>query len=334
MKESFNGQGTKSKNDFGFLIWNSKSAILLFLFCILILAGCQAATTGTVKQDVSVTGETKKLEAEGARYAGPEYTIAILKFKNMTPSRILGIGESATEILRTLIKSAGLEPVMLTEDEMREQEKLIELQQTGAVKTGKTADDGFVDVDFRVSGAITAYSEVEEGSDVLIAQTKTQVARVQVDYALVDIATGKSLVAKSGAGEYRKTTGGVLGFGSRSTADVGLKDGALRDALSKALEEMIKELNKRPFQGRIILVEGSTVMIRAGERSRLEPGAKLAVYRAGQDLVDPETKRVIGKREKQIGEVMIVNHQGERVSEAKITSGAGFQAGDIVRVMK
>lgn len=316
---------------------NYKSSLFLCIAALVgfIMAGCQATTRGTVKDDVSVTDQTKKLEKEGARYAGPEYTIGIIKFKNKTPSRVLGLGESATDILVTLLKSAGLEPISLTEDAMKEQEELIKLQQTGAVKTGqKKADEGFVDLDFRVSGAITAYSEAEEGSDVLIAQSKTQVARVQVDYALVDIATGKSLVAKSGMGEYKKTAGGILGFGSKSSADVGLRDGAMRDALSKAMEEMIKELNKRPFQGRILLVEGSTVMIRAGERSRLEPGAKLAVYRAGQDLVDPETRRVIGKREKQIGEIMLTGHQGERVSEAKVASGSGFQAGDIVRVMK
>ena len=63
-------------------------------------------------------------------------------------------------------------------------------------------------------------------------------------------------------------------------------------------------------------------------------GSKLGVYRAGADLVDPETGRVIGKREKQIGEIMVTSHQSDRVSEATITSGLGFQAGDIVRAIK
>ena len=309
--------------------------ILISSFALYGFIGCEATTTGAVKKDVSVTQQTQKLEEAGGKYAGPEYTVGIITFKNKTPSKVLGIGESATDILRTLIKSAGLEPISLTEDEMKEQDKLIELQQTGAVKTGKkSAAEGFETLDYRVSGAITAYSEVEEGSDTLIAQSKTQVARVQVDYALVDIASGKSLVAKSGAGEYKKKTGGILGFGSASTADTGLRDGALRDALSKALEEMINELNKRPFQGRILLMEGSAVIFRAGEKSKLAKGSKLGVYRAGADLVDPETGRVIGKREKQIGEIMITGHQSDRVSEGTITSGMGFQAGDIVRAMK
>ncbi|MBI3814538.1 MAG: hypothetical protein HY279_08770 [Nitrospinae bacterium] len=311
------------------------SYIMISLFALYGFIGCEATTTGAVKKDVSVTQQTQKLEEAGAKYSGPEYTVGIITFKNKTPSKVLGIGESATDILRTLIKSAGLEPISLTEEEMKEQDKLIELQQTGAVKTGKkSAAEGFESLDYRVSGAITAYSEVEEGSDMLIVASKTQVARVQVDYALVDVASGKSLVAKSGAGEYKKKTGGVLGFGSASTADTGLRDGALRDALSKALEEMVNELNKRPFQGRILLMEGSTVIFRGGTKSKLAAGSKMGVYRAGADLVDPETGRVIGKREKNIGEIMVTGHQSDRVSEASVSSGMGFQPGDIVRAMK
>ena len=302
---------------------------------LMVLTGCGIKTTGEVKDDSSVTLQTQKLEAVGANYNGPAYTIAIIKFANKTPSKVLGIGEAATDILRTQLKSAGLEPIDVSEDAMRQQEELIKLQQTGAVKAGKkSAAEGFESVDYRVQGAITAYSEAEEGKDLLITQSKTQIARVTVDYSLIDIATGKSLLAESGAGEYKKETGGVLGFGSRSTADVGLRDGALRDAFSKVLEKMINKLNNLPYQSRIMLVEGPTVIIRAGEKSKLAVGTKLGVYRAGQELIDPETGRSMGKREKLIGEIALLSHQNDRISEAKIASGTGFVAGDIVRAMK
>jgi curli biogenesis system outer membrane secretion channel CsgG len=302
---------------------------------LMALSGCGVQMTGQVKDDPSLTGQTQKLEAAGANYHGPAYTIAIIKFANKTPSKVLGIGEAATDILRTQLKAAGLEPIDVSEDAMQQQEELIKLQQTGAIKAGKkSAAEGFESVDYRVQGAITAYSEAEEGKDLLITQSKTQIARVTVDYSLIDIATGKSLLAESGSGEYKKETGGVLGFGSRSTADVGLRDGALRDAFSKVLEKMINKLSSLPYQSKIMLVEGPTVVIRAGEKSKLAPGTKLGVYRAGQDLIDPETGRSMGKREKLIGEVTLMSHQNDRISEAKITSGAGFQVGDIVRAMK
>ncbi len=307
------------------------------LVCLaLSVAACGGPTiSGQVKDDVSVTGQTQRMEAAGAQYSGPQYTIAIIKFANKTPSKSTALGEAATDILRTLVKNAGLEPIDVSQEAMQQQEELIKLQQTGAVKAGKkSAAEGFDSVDYRIQGAITAYSEVEEGSDMLLTQKKVQIARVQVDYSLVDVASGKSLLAESGMGEYRKETGGVLGMGSKSTADTGLRDGALRDAFSKVMEKMIVKLNTQPFTGRILLMDGQTAVIRAGEKSKLAPGAKLGVYRPGQDLIDPETGRSLGKREKQVGELMLTGHQNDRVSEAKISSGAGFQAGDIVRAIK
>jgi len=314
---------------------NQQGARAVVIVSLMTLTGCQATMTGEVREDVSVTGQTQRMEAAGARYSGPQYTVAIIKFANKTPSKVLGLGESATDILRTLVKNAGLEPIDVSEEAMQQQDELIKLQQTGAVKTGKkSAAEGFESVDYRIQGAITAYSEVEEGSDMVIAQKKVQVARVQVDYSLVDVASGKSLLAESGMGVYKKETGGVLGFGSKSTADVGLRDGAFRDAFSKVMEKMINKLNAQPFTSRILAMDGQTAIIRAGEKSKLAPGTKLGVYRAGQDLIDPETGRSLGKREKQIGEIALVSHTNDRVSEAKVSSGTGFQAGDIVRQIR
>jgi curli biogenesis system outer membrane secretion channel CsgG len=302
---------------------------------LLAVTGCQSTTTGQVKDDVSVTGQTQRMEAAGSRYSGPQYTVAIIKFANKTPSRVLGLGESATDILRTMVKNSGLEPIDVTAEGMQQQDEMIKLQQTGAVKTGKkNAAEGFDSIDYRIQGAITAYSELEEGSDALVYQKKIQIARVQVDYSLIDVASGKSLLAESGMGEYRKETGGAMGFGSKSTADVGLRDGALRDALSKVMEKMVNKLNSQPFTGRIVAMDGQTAIIRAGEKSKLASGTKLGVYRPGQDLIDPDTGRSLGKREKMIGELTLVNHSNERVSEAKVSSGAGFQPGDVIRAVK
>jgi curli biogenesis system outer membrane secretion channel CsgG len=311
------------------------ASLVLLGFVAFISASCSPTTTGAVKDDVSLTGQTGELEAVGLKYSGPQYNVAILTFENKTPSKVLGVGEAATDILRTIVKKSGLEPISLTDAEMRDQEKMITMQQTGAVKTGKkNAAEGFDSIDFRISGAVTSYSEVEESSDILVAKSKTQVARVQVDYALVDIATGKSLVADSGMGEYSKKTGGLFGLGSKSSADAGLREGALRDAMTKAMTKMIATLNNIPFQGRVLEVDAGMLIVRAGAKSKLQSGTVFGVYRPGKDLVDPDTGRVIGKRETQVGEVVLTSHQGDNISEVKVKSGSGFKVGDVVRVMK
>jgi curli biogenesis system outer membrane secretion channel CsgG len=312
----------------------NKLQLSLFFTASLALAGC-TSMGGDVKKDTSLTDQTEKLEKAGAEYNGPAYTIGIITLANKTPSKVIGIGEAATDILRTSLKQAGLEPIMLTEDELQQHDKMIELQQAGVVKTGKKdAAEGMDSIDFRVSGTITSYSELEEGSNMLLTSSKTQVARVGVDYALVDIASGRTLVAKSGQGEYHKTTRKVLGMGDTSSADTSLRDGALRDAMNKAVESMIKELSERPFTSRIILVDGGTVIFRGGTRSKLDTGARLAVYRAGKELVDPDSGRVLGVREDKIGEIKLASHQNESVSQGSVVNGNGFKRGDILKLIK
>ncbi len=306
-------------------------ALLIFAL-FFILSGCSPSIKGSVKDDISRTGESGRLEKEGIDYRGPAYNVAIIAFRDKTPGKALGVAKAATEILRTLVKHAGLEPVVLLKEDLREQKALTRLQDKGLLKKGKKdVRAGFEDVDFRISGAVTSYSEVEESSNVLLTQSKTVISRVQVDYALIDVETGKSLVADSGAGEYRKKTGGFLGLGSKSTFDMSLRDGALRDALTKAMTNIVAKLNSLPFRGRVLAVEGDTLYVRAGTKSRLSKGTVLSVYSSGKELVDPDTGRVIGHAESKIGEVVLASHQDESISRATIKTGSGFKVGDIIR---
>ena len=305
---------------------------VFFFSAVLFLSGCGPTTTGAVMEDVTITGERESLKEAGIDYRGPRYSIAILNFNNKTPSKTLGIGEAATDMMRTLLKDAGLEPVVLSPGEMSEQERLIELQQTGALKIGKRdAAAGFESVDFRLTGSVTSYSEIAESFDLLLGQAKTIVAKVQVDYALVDIATGRSIVADSGTGVYKKKTTKFLGIGSGSTSDPALRDGALRDALTRSLRNMVDALNARPFVGRVLFVGDGDILIRAGTKSRLDVGTTLSVYRLGDDLIDPDTGRAIGKRQKKIGELVVTGHQDHQISNAAAESGGGFQKGDVVK---
>ncbi len=309
-------------------------AVALVVTAAWLASACSISSTGVVKDDTTLSGETQRLAEAGARYTGPEYTVGIITFENKTPSKVLGIDEAATTILRTQVEAAGLNAILLDETELKNQQKFAEMQKSGTLKTAKKrADEGFDAVDYRLSGAITAYSEVEEGVDAIVYQSKSRVARVTVDYALVDIATGKSLVAESGAGEYRKKTTGALGLGAKSSFDPNLRDGALRDALTKAMSKMIAKLGSQPFRGKILMVDANSIVVRAGTRSRIDEGAQLIVYHSGPDIRDPDSGELLGRQESKIGVIRITEHQSERLSQASVVSGKGFQAGDVVKLM-
>ena len=313
---------------------SQKITYITLLFTLLAISACTTSMSGKAKDDTTLSGQTQKLEAAGAAYTGPQYTIGIVQFDNKAPSKVTGVGEAAATILRTQLETAGLKTILLDEGALKEADKFTQLQRSGVIKTGKKyADAGFDALDYRLSGAITAYSEVEEGIDAVVFQKKSVVARVTVDYALVDIATGKSLVVESGAGEYRKTTTGALGMGAKSSFDPNLRDGALRDALAKATEKVIRKLSAMPYQGKLLAVSDASLILKAGSRSQLKIGTQMAVFRVGDALRDPDSGQILGYKEDKIGVIKISEHQNENLSVATVVSGAGFQVGDTVRLI-
>lgn len=299
-------------------------------------SGCGVTMTGAVKDDTTLTGTSKQLPTESTvtEYRGPKLRVGVVNFQNKTPSKVLGIGEAASDILGTILQKTERFIVIPQQDmqSILEQQKL---GATGAINPDTAAKMGeILGLNAIVTGAVTAYSEAEEGKDLLVYQTKKQIARVTVDYRVVDTTTGVQLLADSGAGIYEKQVSRTLGLGGKAGYDPDLRDGALRDALTKAMVNMMKQLGTRRWAGRVAQVDGNTLYINAGQKSGLNVGDKLDVFRAGKEIIDPVTKMKLGVTENLIGQAIIMkNDIGDQadLSIANPTSGSGFRSGDIVK---
>ena len=141
-------------------------------------------------------------------------------------------------------------------------------------------------------------------------------------------------MADSGAGIYEKKVTTSLGLGAKASYDTDLRDGALRDALTKAMVNMLKQLESQPWKGKIATVHGNKFYINAGRKTGLKVGDRLDVYKVGEDIIDPDTHQKLGTTEDKIGQVMIQrNDIGDKqdMSEAISTSGMGFGKGDVVK---
>ena len=301
--------------------------------------GCAASTKGQVKDDTTLTNTSRELPqtSDVADYKGPKLRVGVVNFQNKTPSRVLGIGEAASDILGTILQKTDRFIVIPQQD----MESILSQQRmgaTGAINPDTAAQMGqILGLNAIVTGSVTAYSEAEEGSDFIVGKSKTQIARVTVDYRIVDTTTGIQLMADSGAGIYRKKVTTVLGAGSKASYDSDLRDGALRDALAKAMVNMMQKLGSRKWSGRIAQVDGDNLYINAGQKSGLNTGVKLDVFRAGKAIIDPVTKVKLGATERKIGEVIVQqNDLGDQadLSIAVPSSGAGFEPGDIVKLTK
>lgn len=310
---------------------------IVFVTVALITGGCGPSRSGAVKDDTTLTDTSKHLKTESdvSDYKGPKLRVGVVNFQNKTPSRALGIGEAAADILGTILQKTERFIVIPQQD----MEPILAQQRVGAsgeINPETAAKMGMImGLNAIVTGAVTAYSEVEEGTDFIVGRSKKQIARVTVDYRIVDTTTGVQLLADSGAGIYEKKVTTVLGAGGRTSYDPDLRDGALRDALTKGMVNMMKQLGRRKWSGRIAQVDGENLYINAGQKSGLNVGDKLDVFRPGKEIIDPITKQKLGTTENLIGRALVIkNDLGDQadLSVANATSGSNFKVGDIVKL--
>ena len=310
------------------------AGFLLMAVAILMLSGCAPKTSGAVRDDSSLTGVSEGLKPTG-EYTGPKLRVGVVNFQNKTPSKTIGVGEVAADILGTILQKTE-RFIIIPQQDMTSILDQQALGASGAIDPASAAKMGKVlGLNAIVTGAVTAYSEAEEGSDYLVYKSKKQIARVTVDYRIVDTTTGIQIAADSGQGVYEKKTGGALGLGSKSSYDPDLRDGALRDALTKAMVNMLPQFERQEWTGRIAKINGRTVYLNAGQKTGLQVGQVLLVQELGEEIIDPQTKVSLGRAPGNIkGEVMVTGFFGKDGSVATVTTGTGFKNNDLVKLKK
>jgi hypothetical protein len=106
---------------------------------------------------------------------------------------------------------------------------------------------------------------------------------------------------------------------------------ASRNALTDAVNGLLKTMPVIRWSARIVDVRNGVVYLGATERDGIKPGLELEVYEIGEPLVDPSTGQTLGSPEKFLGTIRIETVL-EKFSTARIVSGDGIARGHIVRV--
>ncbi|MBC8211651.1 MAG: hypothetical protein H8E21_11350 [Gammaproteobacteria bacterium] len=303
----------------------------IMLGSAIILAGCTPSTKTVHNESLNV--QVDEVAITKVDYKGPKLRVGVVNFENNTPRQVRGIETAATNILTTMLHETGNFIVIPQQD----MESIIQQQKLGAsgvISSSTAAEMGKVlGLNAILTGSITSYAELVEGSNTLLSQSKTQVAKVGVDYRIVDTTTGIQLFASHGEGEFRKTSGGLLGFGSKSSHDTSLKDGALRDALGKAMNKILGQLTGSLWAGRIAQVKGNTIYINAGQLTGLSVGDMLTVQELGEEIIDPQTGVPLGRAPGVVrGQLKISGFFGKDGSVATVISGSGFKTNDLVKL--
>jgi len=310
-----------------YLLW----VFSFFTMFMIAIGGCTSQSTGKSKDGSEQTGKSQQLNISEKAYSIPPYTIGIMIFDSKPAVKVSGLGEVATTILHAQLETAGLKSILLDVNQLKEAQKSKGILRSKAVKIGDEDFSNSIDaLDFRLSGSIAAYAEVE-GVDTSVPHKKIDIAQLTLEYALFDIATGQPLLTESDTGEFHKSSTGVLDQAERYSFDPSLRDGALWDALAKTTGKVMRRLGSLPFQGKLLAIDGPLLIVKAGRRSQLKEGTQLAIYHISEALADPESGRVLGYKESKIGVIKIASHQNEILSSASVVSGSGFQVGDIAK---
>ncbi len=183
-----------------------------------------------------------------------------------------------------------------------------------------------------MTGSVSQFGVKTEGKDFIVSQSKQQIVECTVDVRVTDAETGQVILADSGKGVVRKASGKFLGMGNQSKYDETLEGEALRAAIVKFVDNIISQVNLKPWSCRVAAVEEGVVYLNAGQESGVQIGQKLKVFSQGKEIKDPTTGLVIGRTEKEVGTLKVSSYFGDNGSIAAVLTGSLPQPQYLVRL--
>lgn len=253
-------------------------------------------------------------------YDGLKKRLAVIRFENKVktpiPDASWQIGEGLSEMLTTELFKTG-RFIMVERAALADIVKEQELGQTGLVRKETVARVGeLLGAQLLVTGAVTEF-EAQSGGGAgglgyggFALNLQVQNAHVGVDIRLVDSSTGQILKSFNADAKAQSTglgfSGNIQGvsFGSEAFEKTPLGQ-ATREAIFKAVMFIVGEMEMVPWTGRVVQVKEGQVYVNAGSNVNLKPGAKLAAYKKGEDLIDPATGLSLGSKDSLIGAVTL-----------------------------
>jgi curli biogenesis system outer membrane secretion channel CsgG len=216
---------------------------------------------------------------------------------------------------------------------------------TSAARLGKV-----LGVDAIIIGSITQFGRDDRKTDVgggALSRvtgryglggvgTKSSKAVVQITTRMISTDTAEVLASASGLGESTRSGATLLGSGGGSVIGAGGVDmqstnfgqTILGEAVNKAVTQVAQQLEQQAarvparelkIDGVIADVTGDTIVLNIGKNAGIKVGDTLTVLRAGREIRDPATGKVLRRMDSTLGQV--------RITEADDVSAVGTYSG-------
>ncbi|MCB9523590.1 MAG: hypothetical protein H6702_09420 [Myxococcales bacterium] len=327
----------------------------LCLIAAAALAGCGG---GNINAKAMAAAEDRAAASTADRiataYAGPKLRVAVGRFTVLEAAQALFeefgwadlgplMGEQVlTGLVQTnrvaVLERAQLDKVVANLNTETQGDMAQYFDQETTAETGKLLGAQAVLV-----GSITDFQPNVSGADATIAMPllanltwHKEKAVVAVEMRLVEQQTGRIIVAASGRGEMTTNEAGAdisykdLKVGTSTFGNTPIGE-ATRMAAREALEGLVGQLQKTPWEGDIASVDASgKVYIQAGADLSLKKGDVFEALRRGEPITDPDGN-VLGYQEERLGTVEI-QAVLPKLSVAAVIEGEAPAAGDRVRL--
>jgi curli biogenesis system outer membrane secretion channel CsgG len=284
-----------------------------------------------------------------AQGAGPKKRVAVAKFDtigsftNEYGAWDIG-GGLAAQLTTALVESGQF--IVIERAELASVLREQEMAKQGVVSKETASQVGkMLGTQLLIAGAVTEFEQQAGGGGLrlgigsgifggALGGTTTN-GIVGMDIRLIDTTTGQVVSSHRAEGKVSQT--GV-------TADVGVKfmtfggdafnktplGQATRQAIAQGVTLITKSMEKVPWTGRVVEVNGDQVYVNAGSNTGLKPGDRFTVSAVVRELTDPSSGAVLGIVEETRGEIEVVNVQ-EKFSVAVMKTAFATARGDLVK---
>ena len=266
-------------------------AVIMTMTSVAALSGCATQSPPIAVKDAAQSAEVQKqMQKEAtASLAKPvlKRKIALGRVSNETSygKSLLRdnagdpVGKQIADMLSKALTESGAYVVLERTDlsKLQDESKLTGIKQN------------LVGVDALIMGSLTEFGRKTVGETGFVSASKKQVAFAKIDVRVVDVATGQSLFAASGAGESSTQTASTFGFGSQASYDSTLNDASIRQAISEVVNRLSTEFSRRPWQTSLIGMDKDRYFISGGKTQGLKPGMVFSVQTLGERVKSPQT---------------------------------------------
>jgi curli biogenesis system outer membrane secretion channel CsgG len=303
------------------------SVIVTIISILSLMAGCAVQAPPV---------EVKEAPQPAAMQRQAQQQVAAVAVAKPTLKRKIALGRISNETNygKSLLRDASGDPVgkqiadMLSKA-LTESGAFVVLERTDISKVQEESrltgvKQNLVGVDSLIMGSLSEFGRKTVGQSGFVSSSKKQVAFAKIDVRLVDVNSGQSFFAASGAGESSTESASTFGFGSHAAYDGTLNDSSIRQAISEVVNRLTTELNTRPWQTSIIGVDHGRYFISGGKSQGLKPGMIFSVQTLGEKIKSPQTGFEIVLPGREVAQIRIESLFGDtEMSEGAVTSVVG-----------